>query len=319
VHPQHEHAHDGTRLDGRDRATATTPTYTQPADTTPRLADFLDRFRDPALAATIAKQTGEALVDVDAKLARYRNEATQGWRVASRVLQPGARVLEIGAGLGFVSLFLRNEGYDVVALEPVNPGFGFFAAAQPVVRAAAADIDLEGIAIGVEALSPQQHGRFDVIFSANVLEHVDDLAGAFRGMASVLAPDGAMAHMCPNYHVPYEPHLGIPLLPGAPAATRHLFKGAVSRNAELWHTLNFVTSSTVRKLARTNGLRVEFERAMMYEFVQRLGDDPEFAGRHDSAAMRALQALQRRNALAFLRHLPPALATPMLFTLRASA
>jgi 2-polyprenyl-3-methyl-5-hydroxy-6-metoxy-1,4-benzoquinol methylase len=319
MHPQHVHAHDGTRLDGRDRATATTSTYTQRADTTPRLADFLDRFCDPSLAATIAKQTGEPLADVEAKLAMYRNEATQGCRVASHVLRPGARVLEIGAGLGFVSLFLRNEGYDVVALEPVNTGFGFFAAAQPAVRAAAADIDFEELAIGVEALSPQQHGHFDVIFSANVLEHVDDLAGAFRGMASVLAPGGTMAHMCPNYHVPYEPHLGIPLVPGAPAATRHLFKGAVARDAELWQSLNFVTSSTVRKLARTYGLRVDFEPGLMYEFVQRLSDDPEFAGRHDSSAMRALQALQRRNALAFLRRLPPTFATPMLFTLRASA
>jgi 2-polyprenyl-3-methyl-5-hydroxy-6-metoxy-1,4-benzoquinol methylase len=295
------------------------PTYTRRADTTPRLADFLDRFRDAALAATVAKQTGEPVSAVEARLTMYLNEATQGCQVAAHVLRPGARVLEIGAGLGFVSLFLRSEGYDVVALEPVNTGFGFFAAAQPAVRAAAADIDLEELAIGVEELSAARYGEFDVIFSANVLEHVDDLAGAFRGMAAVLALDGAMAHMCPNYHVPYEPHLGIPLLPGAPRATRHLFKGAVARDQEIWDSLNFLTSSTVRKLARANGLTVEFERGVMYEFVARLGDDPEFAGRHDSGSMRALQSLQQRNALAFLKRLPPALATPMLFTLRRAA
>jgi 2-polyprenyl-3-methyl-5-hydroxy-6-metoxy-1,4-benzoquinol methylase len=305
------------RLDGRDRSAVITPTYTRRADTTSRLTDFLDRFRDPALAATIAKQSGEPVAHVDAKLATYLNEATLGCQVAERVLRPGARVLEIGAGLGFVSLFLRSEGYDVVALEPVNVGFGFFAAAQPAVRAAAADVDLDVLEIGVEELSAQ-HGRFDAVFSVHVLEHVADLPGAFRAMASVLAPGGAMAHVCPNYHVPYEPHLGIPLLPGAPRATRHLFRGAVDREAELWESLNFVTTTTVRKLARENGLTAAFDRGVMYDFVQRLHDDPVFADRHDSTAMRVLQTLQRRNVLAFLRRLPPACATPMLFTLTNS-
>jgi SAM-dependent methyltransferase len=154
------------------------------------------------------------------------------------------------------------------------------------------------------------------MFSANVLEHVDDLAGAFRAMASVLAPDGSMAHLCPNYRVPYEPHLGIPLLPFAPRATRRLFPATIERSADLWASVNFVTASRVRRLARANGLDVEFERGVMYDFVQRLETDPEFADRQKSSAMRVLRALNRRNALAFLRKLPASVSTPMQFTLR---
>ncbi|HEV7523393.1 MAG TPA: methyltransferase domain-containing protein [Acidimicrobiia bacterium] len=244
----------------------------------------------------------------------YLNEARLGFDVASRVLRPGVRALEIGSGLGFVSLALRDAGYDVVALEPVGEGFDFFAAAQPVIRAAAG-MTMEVLEIGVEELDPQRHGRFDAGFSVHVLEHVPDLDASFRGMAAVLAPEGRMAHVCPNYHVPYEPHVGIPLIPFAPSATRRLFPRRVEQHEGVWNSLNFITSSQVRKLARTYGLRATFERGTMYDFVARLSNDPVFADRHDSAAMKTIERLDRSNALAFMKRIPPSLATPMLFHL----
>ena len=77
-------------------------------------------------------------------------------------------------------------------------------------------------------------------------------------MRSVLAPAGSMVHTCPNYHVPYEPHFGIPLVPGVPSATRFVLPGRIASSG-LWRSLNFVTSTGLRRTARRAGLTVEFE------------------------------------------------------------
>jgi 2-polyprenyl-3-methyl-5-hydroxy-6-metoxy-1,4-benzoquinol methylase len=281
------------------------------------LDTFLDRFTDPALADTIAKQTGEPLDAVAQRFEMYRNEASLGWDVASRVVRPGARILEVGSGLGFVSLALRHAGYDVVGLEPVGQGFDFFEVARGVVRSAAADVDLEVLDIGGEQLDPSVHGRFDAIFSVHVLEHVPDLPAVFRAMTSVLAPGGAMAHICPNYTLPYEPHLGIPLVPFAPQATAKVFPKRVARQREMWESLNFVTARQIRTLATQNGLDVTFERGVLYDFVQRLATDPVFAERHQSRAMKTLGNLDERGWLKFLARVPAGVASPMIFTLRA--
>jgi SAM-dependent methyltransferase len=249
-------------------------------------------------------------------LETYLNEAVVGYGLASRVVRPGARVLEVGSGLGFVSLFLRSIGYDVVALDPVGTGFDFFSAARDVVRKAVSEVDLDLLPIGIEALDRDEHGTFDAMFSVHVLEHVPDLPAAFGAMARALAPGGEAVHVCPNYHVPYEPHVGIPLLPFAPQRTSRMFARQVAAHEDVWASLNFVTSTDVRRLARANDLAVMFDRGVLYDFVHRLDEDPVFASRHDTTAIRTVRALDRRGLLAPLRRIPPAAATPMTFTLR---
>jgi 2-polyprenyl-3-methyl-5-hydroxy-6-metoxy-1,4-benzoquinol methylase len=46
-----------------------------------------------------------------------------------------------------------------------------------------------------EDLDSTVHARFDVVFSANVLEHVGDLA--LNRMHAVLAEGGVQTHLCP--------------------------------------------------------------------------------------------------------------------------
>ena len=65
--------------------------------------------------------------------------------------------------------------------------------------------------IGIDDLDPSVHGRFEVVFSANVLELVPDLVSALERMQSVPAEGGVQRHVCPNYAFPYEPHFFVPL------------------------------------------------------------------------------------------------------------
>lgn len=92
-------------------------------------------------------------------------------------LTPGARVLEIGAGCGQLTVGLLEAGFEVVALEP---GASLRACAE--ARAPAARF----VASTFEQYEPD--GRFDAVYSANAFHWVDpeigyakvaDLADAF--------------------------------------------------------------------------------------------------------------------------------------------
>ena len=105
------------------------------------------------------------------------------------------RVLEVGGGIEAVSACLAYLGDEVVATEPDGPGFGDMLLLQAAIDGALAGMPKPSglgivLPIGVEELDPNVHGRFPVVFSANVLEHVDDPALALDRMQAVLADGG---------------------------------------------------------------------------------------------------------------------------------
>lgn len=99
-----------------------------------------------------------------------------------RYFPPSAKVLEIGGAQGHQAKMLADWGMDVSSI----------------------DITPES----EEAVFPVRHydGRhipfpdrsFDVVFSSNVLEHVDDLKGLLNDAVRVLKPGGIMVHILPS-------------------------------------------------------------------------------------------------------------------------
>lgn len=284
-----------------------------------RLDDYiaaLDRDR----LVEVASRQGSMPLDRAAVLVRtYLGEMPVGLRIIAPHLKPGQRLLEIGSGIGVLSAFLRQEGFEILGIEPgQDGGFGFMDALHAaVVEQLPEAHHPEILRIGAEALKPDVHGRFDVIFSANVLEHIMALDTAVPAMRDVLTPGGVMRHLCPNYHFPYEPHLGIPLIPVMPQTTRHLVPGVIARNRGIWDGVNFITARRIARLASRNGLMIAFDRGIMAGYMRRLTDDPTFAERHAGV----VGALARRPRLVrvlagMLEYLPPQLASPMTLTLR---
>ncbi|MCS6846694.1 MAG: methyltransferase domain-containing protein [Anaerolineae bacterium] len=107
----------------------------------------------------------------------------------------GKRVLEFGCGIGTYVREIRRYTPHV---------FGF-------------DIEVErlraGRARGVEGLLaaeaerlPFADGAFDVVFSNEVLEHVQDDRAACREIARVLRPGGRAVIFAPNRLYPFETH-----------------------------------------------------------------------------------------------------------------
>jgi SAM-dependent methyltransferase len=95
-------------------------------------------------------------------------------------LERVSRVLELGAGDGVQTAVLREMFQEVVPVDIAPSG------------------DVEGMVIADAADLPFDDDYFDLIFSSNVLEHVEQLDVAFAEMKRVLVPGGIMIHSMPT-------------------------------------------------------------------------------------------------------------------------
>src|SRR5262245_10446436 len=81
----------------------------------------------------VAERTGGSLERTAATLNTYAAECRYGLHLLLTQLPVGGRILEVGAGLGMLSSYLRRMGHDIIALEPCTSGFDFFTQIQEVV------------------------------------------------------------------------------------------------------------------------------------------------------------------------------------------
>jgi 2-polyprenyl-3-methyl-5-hydroxy-6-metoxy-1,4-benzoquinol methylase len=278
--------------------------------TPPTIDEHVALLTSERVVKRVAERTGGDLERTAATLNTYAAECSYGSHLLTKQLPSGGRILEVGAGLGMLSSYLRMLGHDITALEPCTSGFDFFAEIQAMVSEET-KTNVPFLHIRAEELSPVQHGVFQFIFSVNVLEHIPDLTGAMRGMASVLVPGGRMWHTCPNYVIPYEPHFGIPLLPLFPRATSLLLPRRISRG-ELWRSLNFITYFGLKHLARENDLKPTFRVGTMAEALRRLDSDSEFATRHSRIVLHIYRILKAIGGVSAIEALPAAVSTPMM-------
>jgi SAM-dependent methyltransferase len=269
--------------------------------------------------------TLDACFDDPRQLARIRAEAAFGLAQvgpAVAALPPGARVLEIGCGAGYLLRMLarRHPALSFEGVEPIGPGFTQFDRPLGLVAAATPNIVVHRAAIESFG-SAEAGGAYDLIFSVNVFEHLGDWRAGVDRACALLAPGGEMMILCPNYAVPYEPHFRLPLL-GGPRLARRLFARRIARiereNAAdgLWRSLNFISVPALRRHCDRRGWRVAFDGAILGEMVERLTEDAQLAARQPGLA-RAASLLRRAGLAAALRRVPPALSPYMRATVSA--
>ncbi len=277
----------------------------------------LDCERIAQRASELASGKWQA-AEFEAHLNSYLNEAQVGLDLIKPHLTGGQRILEVGAGVGVLTAYLKSLGYEVFGIEPGEEGgFGFMPAMSVAIsEALPLRIRPELLPLRAEQLEPGVHGRFDLIFSVNVMEHVMALDDAMVALAHVLSPHGKMTHLCPNYAFPYEPHLGIPLVPFAPQITKWFFPATFAREQRVWDTVNFITARRVRRLATRNSLSCTFSGGVMERFFIRARTDSRFRERQAGLIARiATNGGLAWTVAGVLRRIPAALATPMIFTL----
>jgi SAM-dependent methyltransferase len=105
----------------------------------------------------------------------------------------GARVLEVGAGIGNLTRTLLPRDYYTVS--DVNPHYldylGNFAEGKPYMDVRRIDLTCR------DDFAPLA-GRYDTAICLNVLEHVDDEAGALQNVRSILEPGGRAIILVPQ-------------------------------------------------------------------------------------------------------------------------
>ena len=281
-----------------------------------KLTEFLRDFEINGISDCL--RNGHELKgnDVCDLLLTFANEARVTLSLVEKFLNPEMRILEVGAGLCLFSIFLKSENYHVVALEPALGGFSDFEKIKNSVLAYYSHIAIDVLRISAQDLDPQKHGVFDLIYSNNVLEHIPELSSTFSAMTSVLSPKGLMAHACPNYVIPYEPHFGIPVLKRFPGLSRRLFSKRIEPKIDLWDSLNFISFFNVKGLARENHLNVKFAKGVLYDSLLRLESDESFRERHvNGLGLSLFVILKNLGILRIVHYLPPFLATPMIIVL----
>ena len=282
-----------------------------PPPTSVSFQAFRNRVLAPLFIDDLARQVAVPRDELLTMSTQSLAEAEQTLRVlAGLVPAEGSRIIEIGAGLGLTSSYLAGCGFDVTALEPGGIGFEHY----PTVAAEIALLlgaEYRALSISAEDLRRETHGAFALIYSNNVIEHVGSPVDVFRSLCSVLDEGGMMVHSCPNYFIPYEPHFGLPLVPGRPKWTARILPASV-RASGLWASLNFIRARDVSAIAAELALSVRFRPAALATSLERLETDTEFRGRH-RVLFSIEKGMSRIGLVRLLQKLPPRWSTPMEF------
>lgn len=114
-------------------------------------------------------------------------ETIRAWEIQRVALwfEKGVRVLEIGAGTGQQAAELAKQGFCVEGIE-IRDSLYASTRIFPVTV-------YDGITI------PFPDGSFDVVYSSNVLEHVQSLTGMHAEIKRVLKKDGRVVHVLPTH------------------------------------------------------------------------------------------------------------------------
>ena len=264
------------------------------------------KLLDDVFIHKMATDTGYEYLELKAYIHTSLEEAKHTISFIKKYSLKDKRLLEFGSGLGFASMILYIQGYNITSFEPGGLGFEKNILVNQQIKQY---FDLEFILINdIDKISPNS---FDFIFSNNVLEHIDNLEETIFKLDSYLKSGGIMLHNVPNYIIPYEPHFGIPFFPIYPKKMSFLIPKKIT-NTSLWKSLNFINVLDIKMYAKKANAIVRFERQLIYHTIIRMENDKNFAQRHKGIS-KILNIIKSLGLLKVFKILPVSLNTPMLF------
>ena len=160
-----------------------------------RAAPVLGTTKDASLAGAVAK------VDLDREQQRYDEERRPELVITALGLQPGARVADVGAGSGLMTVHLARAvapGGTVVATDVDGAVLDLLAER---VRRARLDTS---VAIERRVVAPAtpglEDGQYDAVLLAEVDHYFDDPVAWLTAAAKALKPTGRIVITNRTYH-----------------------------------------------------------------------------------------------------------------------
>ncbi len=162
----------------------------------------------------------------------------------------GCRVLEIGSGSGTRAVALALRGAAVVGVEPIEAGVQVSR-----MRAERYPPFNTSFQVGRGEKLPFPDGSFDLVFSTEVLQHVQRLEQVIAETARVLRPGGHCYHEAPNSLYPREFHYRIFWLPGMPKPIGKLYARARGKDPRHLDDINFIYPRPLVAMMRRHGFK----------------------------------------------------------------
>ncbi|HZK66471.1 MAG TPA: class I SAM-dependent methyltransferase, partial [Chloroflexota bacterium] len=160
----------------------------------------------------------------------------------------GAAVLELGSGSGARSVAVALRGARVVGIEPSDAGV---AASQ--MRAARYPGIEVGFQVGFGERLPFPDNSFDLVFSTDVLQHVQQLDRVLEETRRVLRPGGHCYHEVPNNGYPWEFHYRMFWLPYLPKPLGKLYARARGKDPRHLDDVGFFYRGSLFSRLRRRG------------------------------------------------------------------
>ncbi len=214
----------------------------------------------------------------------------------------GRKILELGSGYGAMLTHCRQAlGLDITGIEPSKRNYdGRYEIAQRFL--AENGVPGDRIVEGVGENLPFPDASFDVVYSFQVLEHVQDPLRVLSEAWRVLKPGGMLYCNAPNYRTFFEGHYNVPWFPYFSKSLARLYLRALGRNPALIDHLNFLNERDLRTwLEKICQFRVESDWGLA-DWATRMRE-PVFSEYTAPGIVRLARIGQRLGLLRFLASL----------------
>ena len=195
-------------------------------------------------------------------------------------------VLEIGSGTGILLNELKENFPDIQFLG-IDPNVSGFHNLKTIIS----KLNEDGYNIKVESTGVEKYSsdkKFDLIFSINVFEHVEDQIQYLLKTHELLNKNGLNVILCPNYDFPYEPHFVIPIIINK-KITKFIFNSKI-KNFEkkenehgLWDGLSFLGRKKIEKILKNYNYTYFLDDTIKVRMLNRLNSDKAFKKRQGIA------------------------------------
>jgi len=155
------------------------------AEEVEQFAKLADDWWDPDGASAMLHKLNPV------RLAYIRDRLNQHWSLDEHSRRPleGKSALDVGCGAGLLAEPLARLGAQVTAID----------AAPELIGVARDHSNRQGLSIDYRAAAVENiDGRFDLITSLEVIEHVADPQAFVKALAKLLAPGGLLILSTPN-------------------------------------------------------------------------------------------------------------------------
>ncbi|MCM8813188.1 MAG: class I SAM-dependent methyltransferase [Candidatus Omnitrophica bacterium] len=161
-------------------------------------------------------------------------------------IAPATKLLEIGSGFGtFLLNARRTHGVSVTGIEADGAAYALCRELLYLCGEAEA-----AVIQGVGEQLPFPDDTFDIVYSSNVLEHVQNPEGCFREALRVLKPGGSLCFVVPNYGSWWDGHYGIVWIPHLPKPLARLYVRLLGRDPRYVDSLQLITLGQILAMSR---------------------------------------------------------------------